>query len=121
MPLVLRMWATMAVVALILVFGWRAMALPAAPPQMFAIHFYQQVVGDLDGRSCPSYPVCSRYARQALSEQGWLVGSWLVLDRLIHEADDLRRGPWMVFKGERRLHDPLHRNSFWLQTSGRKE
>ena len=89
--------------------------MPTTSPQLFAIHSYQQLIGDLDGRSCPAYPVCSLYARQALSEHGWLVGSWLMLDRLIHEAGDLKHGPRIVFEGERRLYDPLSRNDFWLR------
>jgi len=109
-----RIYTLLAVSALMLALGWRSIGLPNASPDMFGIHFYQHVVGDLDGRPCPSYPVCSLYAKQALSQHGWLVGSWLMLDRLIHEADDLQHGPWIVVEGERRLHDPLSRNSFWL-------
>lgn len=111
----LRIYPLLAVLAFMLAFVWKTMGMPATSPQLFAIHAYQHIVGNLDGRSCPSYPVCSVYARQALSEHGWLVGSWLMLDRLIHEADDLQHGPWIVFKGETRLHDPLSRNDSWLR------
>jgi len=110
----LRIYMVLAASALILALGWRSIGLPTSSPQLFGINFYQHVVGDMDGRSCPSYPVCSLYAKQAFSQHGWLIGSWLMLDRLIHEADDLQHGPWIVVKGETRLHDPLSRNSFWL-------
>jgi hypothetical protein len=43
-----------------------------------------------------------------------LVASWLILDRLIHEGDDLQRGPWLIVDGQMRLNDPLERNAFWL-------
>lgn len=110
-----RIYLMLALSAFILALGWRSFDLPASSPQLFGIHFYQHVVGNVDGRSCPSYPVCSLYASQAQEEHGWLVGSWFMLDRLIHEADDLQHGPWIVFEGETRLHDPLSRNDFWLQ------
>ena len=79
------------------------------------MHFYQQVIGHLDGKSCPAYPVCSSYAHQALSAHGPLLGGWLIMDRLIHESDDLHLGPWFVVAGGKRLYDPLHRNDYWLQ------
>jgi putative component of membrane protein insertase Oxa1/YidC/SpoIIIJ protein YidD len=109
-----RIYMVLAASALILALGWKNIGIPDASPHMFGIQYYQHVVGNLDGRSCPAYPVCSVYAKQALSQHGWLIGSWLMLDRLIHEADDLQHGPWIVFEGETRLHDPLSRNDFWL-------
>ncbi len=98
---------------------WQSMRLPVTTPQSLMIHFYQHALGHLDGRSCPSYPVCSLYARQALQKHGWLLGSWLSMDRLIHEHDDLKDGNKkakhiIVFEGQFRLYDPLARNDFWL-------
>ncbi len=110
-----RLYLGLALASLLLAWGWKSFSLPAGSPHLFGMHFYQHVIGRLDGRSCPSYPVCSVYARQALDEHGWLFGSWLIMDRLIHEADDLQHGPWIVFEGETRLHDPLSRNDFWLK------
>jgi len=81
------------------------------------LYLYQPTAGHLDGRPCPSFPVCSLYAKQALTLHGPLLGSWLVLDRLIHEADDVRRGPWTLAVDGKRLYDPLSRNDFWF-TSG---
>jgi putative component of membrane protein insertase Oxa1/YidC/SpoIIIJ protein YidD len=112
----LRIYLTLALSAFILALGWKSFAMPTTTPHMFGIHFYQHVVGNMDGRSCPAYPVCSLYTRQALEKHGWLVGSWLALDRLIHEADDLQSGPWIAFEGETRLYDPLSRNDFWLNS-----
>ena len=88
-----------------------ARGVPVAVAPLWA---YQQLVGQVDGRSCPSYPVCSLYARQALSRHGLLLGSWLMLDRLIHEADDVRRGRRVATSDGWRLFDPLSRNDFWL-------
>ncbi|MDX8412149.1 MAG: membrane protein insertion efficiency factor YidD [Mariprofundaceae bacterium] len=94
---------------------WQAMALPGATPGGWPLHFYQHVLGHLDGRDCPSYPVCSVYARQAFDRHGLLLGGMLVIDRLIHEAEDIHRGPWIMVEGETRLYDPLARNDFWLK------
>ncbi|MDQ6954391.1 MAG: membrane protein insertion efficiency factor YidD [Mariprofundaceae bacterium] len=114
----LKIYAMLACVSLIVAGLWHNMRLPAVAPQGLIIHFYQHALGDLDGRSCPSYPVCSVYAREAFQRHGWLWGSWLMIDRLIHEADDLQPralvGHSIVFEGEGRLYDPLSRNDFWL-------
>jgi len=109
-----RLYLSLAGFSLLLSFVWRGFALPPGGPDGFVIHFYQHVIGEMDGRSCPSYPVCSLYAAQAVGKYGLLTGSWLMLDRLIHEADDLQRGPWLIYDGVERLHDPLERNAFWL-------
>jgi len=90
--------------------------LAAAQPQQFALSFYRYAIGPMDGRSCPSFPVCSVYAGQALEKHGLLIGSWLMLDRLIHEADDVQLGPVMKIHGQERVIDPLSRNDFWLGT-----
>ncbi|MDQ6972741.1 MAG: membrane protein insertion efficiency factor YidD [Mariprofundaceae bacterium] len=95
--------------------GNRAVAAAAAP-----LYAYQQWVGKLDGRPCPSWPVCSLYGHQALEVHGLLIGSWLMLDRLIHEADDVRRGPWILADGGQRLYDPLGRNDYWLHKPDRE-
>ncbi len=114
----MRWYAILALASLLMAGAWQTMRFPVTSPQSFVIHFYQHGLGHLDGRSCPSYPVCSAYAREAFQRHGWLVGSWLVMDRLIHEADDLKKnsaiGHMIVWQGERRLYDPLSRNDFWL-------
>jgi hypothetical protein len=110
----LFLYIGIAVSSLVLGLLWKNFDLPPTSPQGFAVSFYQHVLGDLDGRACPAYPVCSAYAREAVSEHGALVGSWLMIDRLIHETNDLAVGPWINWKGETRLYDPLERNDFWL-------
>jgi len=85
------------------------------------LYVYQHLIGGHDGRPCPSYPVCSLYARQAFETHGLLIGSWLMLDRLIHEADDVRRGPWLLAADGKRLYDPLARNDFWLRSGESKD
>jgi putative component of membrane protein insertase Oxa1/YidC/SpoIIIJ protein YidD len=110
----MSLYAALAGTSMAALLLWQGFAMPAMTPQGVTIHFYQHVLGQLDGRSCPSYPVCSVYARQAIGRHGLLFGSWLALDRLIHENDDLQHGPWRMFEGEKRLYDPLSRNDFWV-------
>jgi len=115
MPSWLKLYLTLAVISLMMGLFWKNFDLPASTPQGFAIHYYQHVLGHLDGRACPAYPVCSAYARDAIAKHGALMGSWLMIDRLIHETNDLDVGPWIDWKGEKRLYDPLNRNDFWLE------
>jgi len=96
---------------------WQATLPPIFGPESMVMHFYRNVIGQMDGRSCPSYPVCSLYATQAVTQHGLLLGSWLTMDRIIHEHDDIKHGHWLSIDGEERLYDPLARNDFWL---GRK-
>ncbi|MDQ7004849.1 MAG: membrane protein insertion efficiency factor YidD [Ghiorsea sp.] len=110
-----KLYLIMVVSSLALGLFWKNFDLPPTTPQGFGIAFYQHVLGHLDGRSCPAYPVCSAYAREAIQQHGVLVGSWLMIDRLIHEIDDVHLGPWINWQGEKRLYDPLKRNDFWLE------
>ncbi|MBL1351730.1 MAG: membrane protein insertion efficiency factor YidD [Zetaproteobacteria bacterium] len=114
MKLLMNAYIILALCSGIMALTWQSMRFPSSTPQTFPIRFYQQVLGSWDGRSCPSYPVCSVYARQAFQTHGALVGSWLMLDRLIHEADDVHRHHTIAFEGETRLDDTLQRNDFWL-------
>jgi len=94
---------------------WQVVLPPlSSGPESMVMHFYRHVIGQMDGRSCPSSPVCSLYATQAVNKHGLLVGSWLAMDRLIHEHDDIQLGHWLTVDGEERLYDPLTRNDFWL-------
>jgi hypothetical protein len=113
--ILLRIYLSLAILSLLLGLFWKNFDLPPTTPQGFGIAFYQHVLGHLDGRACPAYPVCSAYAREAIQAHGALVGSWLMIDRLIHETSDLSIGPWINWKGEKRLYDPLKRNDFWLE------
>ena len=110
----LRLYGLLAAGSLLLASAFplhgRGVSAAAAP-----VWLYQQLAGQVDGRACSSFPVCSLYARQALRRHGLLTGSWLMLDRLIHEGDDLRHGPWILAADGKRLYDPLARNDFWLK------
>ncbi|MDQ6951720.1 MAG: membrane protein insertion efficiency factor YidD [Mariprofundales bacterium] len=114
-PSLMQGYLLLAVASMMLAPLWYQMGFPADRPALFPLHFYQRVLSPLDGHDCPSYPVCSDYARQAITRHGLLLGSWLMLDRLIHEGDDLHHPFWVLVNGERRAYDPLSRNDFWLK------
>lgn len=114
--IVIRHYFMLAALSLLLMPLWQQ-CMPKAgwSPAMLLPGFYRHVVGAVDGRSCPSWPVCSSYASQAVKKHGLLIGSWLMLDRLIHEGDDLHeRYGWVRVDGELRHDDPVERNDFWL-------
>jgi len=112
---VLVLYICLAMGSLLVSMGWKGVGLPVETPAAFPMHFYQHIIGTMDGKSCPSYPVCSLYARQAVAKHGLLVGSWLALDRLIHEGDDLKRARWVHVGGKVQSYDPLSRNDFWIR------
>jgi len=109
------LYAALAAGSLPVAWLWDLAGLPPLAPVAFPIQFYQRVIGPVDGRRCPANPVCSRYAREAIAAHGLLIGSWLTLDRLIHEAGDARTGRWVMVEGQRRLNDPMVHNDFWLR------
>ncbi|MDX8412926.1 MAG: membrane protein insertion efficiency factor YidD [Mariprofundales bacterium] len=111
-----KLYAIMAAASLLLSLLWQITLRPTPQPQLFPMRFFQNIVGTLDGRACADYPVCSLYARQALHKHGLVLGSWLAMDRIIHEVGDLQQGPFINYQGEQRVYDPLSRNDFWLDS-----
>ncbi|MDQ6978873.1 MAG: membrane protein insertion efficiency factor YidD [Mariprofundaceae bacterium] len=84
-------------------------------PASIPLLSYRTFFTSLDGRDCPSWPVCSAYAAQAIQHYGVGLGSWLMLDRLIHEHDDVRSAPHVLIADEARVYDPLHNNTHWME------
>jgi len=117
----LALYALLAVLSLAVATSMPKISGAAVSVASAPLYVYQHLIGGHDGRPCPSYPVCSLYARQAFDTHGLLIGSWLMLDRLIHEADDVRRGPWLLAADGKRLYDPLARNDFWLRSVASKD
>jgi len=115
MNIFLQVYTLLALVSGSLAYVWQSIPLPSTTPQSFLIHSYQHTLGAMDGHSCPSYPVCSVYARQAFQQHGWLLASWLSLDRLIHENDDVHGNHIIDVDGDIRFDDSLQRNDAWLK------
>ena len=95
---------------------------PRAPSPALSSHFlgtaqgfYREVLSPLDGPRCAHRPTCSRYARQALEQHGWL-GIWLTYDRLLRDARSsaVQGLPVRIEDGRLVYLDPLTESTFWL-------
>jgi len=75
---------------------------------------WQQAVAPVDGVRCPSQPSCSRYAAQAVRRHGALLGSFMAVDRLIHEASEADHSPLVSTPAGYKIDDPVSANDFWL-------
>lgn len=83
-------------------------------PLVQGIRFFQRYISVVDSPRCPMYPTCSAYALQALDKHGPVLGSFITVDRLLHETNPLEQTePLSGFERER-FYDPLSRNDFWL-------
>jgi putative component of membrane protein insertase Oxa1/YidC/SpoIIIJ protein YidD len=78
--------------------------------------FYAGTLSRIDGDRCPSYPNCSRYAREAFSLHCGLYGLWMTVDRLIHERTAITRGPFIKKNNRVYVYDTVAENDFWRQT-----
>lgn len=110
----IRLYSLMAVASFAAALLWHVITPPMSRSDAVGIHLFRHVIGELDGRSCGSYPVCSSYAAEAIKRYGFIYGSWFAMDRIIHEVGDMRESNWIIIDGKRRLYDPLSRNDFWL-------
>lgn len=52
---------------------------------------YESVISPADGKRCPMYPSCSKYAALALSRHGWIEGILMTCDRLIRCGSDMKQ------------------------------
>lgn len=90
-------------------------AAPAPAPQDQSLlgilyHWYHVHVSSQDGARCPYYPTCSAYGLTAWRTRGPVVGSMLVVDRLLREypwMDHFHHYPVITPHGTPRLHDPV--------------
>jgi hypothetical protein len=60
------------------------------------------------------YPTCSAYAIQALDKHGAALGSFITVDRLLHEGNPSEKKHPITGYGQLRFYDPLSANDFWL-------
>ncbi|MEM1349173.1 MAG: membrane protein insertion efficiency factor YidD [Myxococcota bacterium] len=83
----------------------------------FAYHFYSEHLTKVDGPRCEHRPTCSRYSIEAMRAHGFVVGSWLTIDRLLRRRRSSRLRPLPVQEvreGEALYHDPLEENDFFF-------
>jgi putative component of membrane protein insertase Oxa1/YidC/SpoIIIJ protein YidD len=91
----------------------RPQASPLSPLGESLIRLYRAGPNRLLPHRCPSHPSCSAYALEAIELHGLVRGTILAADRLIHEPGRLKKGPWLIIDGQRKLYDPLSANIGW--------
>lgn len=82
-------------------------------PLRSLVKVYRSYISPIDGKTCPMYPSCSKYSLLCFEKHGFFVGWVMTCDRLLHEADEMRKAPVICINGVERFHDPLENNDFW--------
>ncbi len=77
------------------------------------VKVYRNYISPIDGKTCPMYPSCSKYSLLCFEKYGLFVGWVMTCDRLLHEADEMRKAPVIYVNGVERFYDPLENNDFW--------
>lgn len=83
-------------------------------PLKQGVRFFQRYISVVDSPRCPMYPTCSAYAIQALDKHGAVLGSFITVDRLLHESTPLEQTHPLTGYDRLRFYDPLSANDFWL-------
>ncbi len=83
-------------------------------PLIALVRFYQAFLSPVYGDRCPMLPSCSRYAVEAITRHGPLVGIVMTSGRLMHEADERRLAPIRRSGGRYLFFDPVENNDFWF-------
>jgi putative membrane protein insertion efficiency factor len=86
-------------------------------PLVQGVRFFQKFISPVDSPRCPMYPTCSTYALQALRRHGPVLGSFLTVDRLLHETSPEEQTIPLDGFERIRYYDPLNANDFWLNIS----
>ncbi|MFW6387601.1 MAG: membrane protein insertion efficiency factor YidD [Thermodesulfobacteriota bacterium] len=84
-------------------------------PLVQGVRFFQKFISPVDSPRCPMYPTCSTYALQALRRHGPVLGSFLTVDRLLHETSPEEQTIPLEGFERIRYYDPLDANDFWLE------
>ncbi len=78
------------------------------------VRLYQGFLSPFMIHRCPMCPNCSSYALQALEKHGLLMGWFMAVDRLLHEAGEVERSSSVFFdRGAHCVYDPVVNNDFW--------
>jgi hypothetical protein len=86
---------------------------PAINPLRYLVEVYRNYLSPIDGKTCPMYPSCSKYSLLCFEKHGLFVGWVMTCDRLLHEADEMRKAPVIYVNSVERFYDPLENNDFW--------
>lgn len=78
--------------------------------------FYSNHLTKVDGAQCEHRPTCSRYSIEAMRKHGFVVGSWLTIDRLLRSgrSSSLKSLELRMFPGGPYYVDPVEENDFFF-------
>lgn len=78
--------------------------------------FYSNHLTKVDGAQCEHRPTCSRYSIEAMRKHGFVVGSWLTIDRLLRSGRSSSLSPleMRMFSGGPYYVDPVEENDFFF-------
>ena len=64
--------------------------------------------------TCPMYPSCSNYSKQAIQKHGMIIGWMMTTDRLMRcGRDEMKLSPQIFINGRLLYHDPVEINDYW--------
>lgn len=88
---------------------------PSDIPSLLSVGIegYQKILSPVLESNCYMLPSCSAYGKQALAEQGPLLGLLLTIDRLFHEANEDQTSPLVRQGNKIKLYDPPSANVWW--------
>ena len=86
------------------------------------IYLHWNYISRVDGDRCRMKPSCSMFSHQAYSKHGFVKGTILTFDRLLHEGNEYMVSP-VYFdenKGRMLVQDEIENNTFWWKTMNEK-
>ncbi len=64
--------------------------------------------------TCPMYPSCSVYSKQAIQKHGMIIGWMMTTDRLMRcGRDEMKLSPQIIINGRSLYYDPVAVNDYW--------
>ena len=82
-------------------------------PMLSFAKIFRKYISPIDGDRCKMYPSCSQYSVECFEKHGLVIGWMMTWDRLIHEADEMKRSAIIRVYGKNRFYDPVKNNDFW--------
>ena len=87
-------------------------------PLLWLVVKYKQFISPVDGDRCSMYPSCSQYSLECLEKHGLSIGWILTCDRLIHEADEIKRAVIIRVQNKNLFYDPVSNNDYrWYENN----
>ncbi len=84
-----------------------------AEAAIFCLRMFSEYISPVDGNRCQMYPTCASYSAQASRKHGFVIGTIMTADRLMHESEEVETAPLIIKHGVGRFHDPVDANDFW--------